>query len=65
MGGDVGAEGAAGGNMERINKICWLGTSLAVHWLRLCTFNAGGRVLIPGWGTKIPHALWHGQKINK
>ena len=20
---------------------------------------------IPSWGTKIPHAVWHGQRINK
>ena len=31
------------------------GTPLAVQWLRADT--------IPGWGTKIPHAMWHGQKI--
>ena len=33
-----------------------LGTSLVVQWLRLCTSNAGDAALIPGWGTKIPHA---------
>ena len=33
-----------------------LGTSLVVQWLRLCTSNAGDTALIPGWGTKIPHA---------
>ena len=27
------------------------GTSLVIQW-----FNTGGTVLIPGWGTKIPHA---------
>ena len=32
-----------------------LGTSL-VHWLRCHTSNAGGAGLIPGRGTKIPHA---------
>ena len=41
------------------------GTSLAVQWLRLCTSNAGGAGLIPGWGTKIPHATWYGQKLKK
>ena len=41
-------------NIERIyTKI---GTSLVVQWLRLCASNAGGTGLIPGWGTKIPHA---------
>jgi hypothetical protein len=33
------------------------GTSLAVWLLRLHTANAGGMGLIPGWGTKIPHAV--------
>ena len=33
------------------------GNSLAVQWLGLCTFTAGGTGLIPsGWGTKILHA---------
>ena len=38
------------------------GTSLAVQWLRRHAPNAGGMGLIPGWGTKIPHAAWHGKK---
>ena len=39
------------------------GTSLAVQWLRLCAFTAGGTGSIPGQGTKIPHAAGkHGQK---
>ena len=40
-----------------------MGTSLAVQCLRLCASTAGGIGSIPGWGTKIPHAAWHGQKI--
>ena len=28
------------------------GTSSVVHWLRLCTPNAGGLSLIPGQGTR-------------
>ena len=32
-------------------------TSLAVQWLRLCASSAGGIGSIPGWGTKIPHAV--------
>ena len=32
------------------------GTSLVVQWLRLRASTAGGTGLIPGWGTKIPHA---------
>ena len=35
------------------------GTSLVVQGLRLHASNAG---LIPGWETKIPHAMWCGQK---
>ena len=41
------------------------GTSLAVQWLRLCTSTAGGMGSIPDRGTKIPYALWHGQKTNQ
>ena len=40
-------------------------TSLAVQWLRLPAFTAGGAGSIPGWGTKVPHATKHGQKIKK
>ena len=35
----------------------YLGTSLEVQWLRVCTSNAGGMGLIPGQGTKIPHVV--------
>ena len=34
-----------------------LGTSLVVQWLRLCSASAGGVGLVPGRGTKIPHAM--------
>ena len=30
---------------------------LVVQWLKLCASNAGGSGLIPGWGTKFPHAV--------
>ena len=43
-------------------KCEWLGTSLAVQWLRLCPSSAESVDLIPGGGTKIPHAQWHDQK---
>ena len=33
-----------------------------VQWLRLCASNAEGAGLIPGWGTRIPHAMWYDQK---
>ena len=44
--------------MRRDRKCKALGTSLVVQWLRLCTFIAGDVGLIPGQGTKIPHAMW-------
>jgi len=40
-------------------------TSLAVQWLRHRAPTARGVGLIPGWGTKIPHAWWQGQKKRK
>ena len=46
-------------------KIKGSGTSLVVQWLRLPTPNAAGMSLILGQGTKIPHAVWHGQKKKK
>ena len=38
-----------------------------LQWLRLCTSPAGDVVLIPGWGTKIPHATQpkNGKKKKK
>ena len=34
-----------------------IGTSLGVQWLRICLAMQGTFMgLIPGWGTKIPHA---------
>ena len=36
-----------------------------VQWLRVCVSTAWGRNLIPGWGTKIPHAFRCGQKKKK
>ena len=36
---------------------CYLGTSLAVQWLRFLTFTTGGVCLIPGWGLKTPACL--------
>ena len=41
-----------------------LGTSLAVQFLRLWAFTAGGSGLAPGQGTKIPHAVRCCQKIE-
>ena len=41
----------------------WTGSSLVVQWLRLGSFYCKGRDLVPGWGTKIPHATQ--PKIHK
>ena len=37
-------------------------TSLVAHWLRLQTFTLGSTGLIPGQGTKIPHAACTAKK---
>ena len=43
-----------------------MGTSLTVQWLRLHHApSAEDMGLIPGQGTKIPHAAWHSQKKRK
>ena len=34
--------------------------SPAVQWLELHTFTVKGQGSIPGWGTKIPQAVWPG-----
>ena len=36
-----------------------------VQWLRFYTSNAGGSDSIPGWRTKISHAIWHSGKKKK
>ena len=45
-----------------MKKCSDVGTSLVVQWLRLSTATAGCVGLVPGWGTKIPHALQPGKK---
>ena len=50
--------------ISAIKKI-YIGTSLVVQWLRLCTSTAGGAGLIPGQGTVIPSAVHCGQKKKK
>ena len=37
------------------------GTSLVVQWLRLCASTVGDTGSIRGQGTKMLHAMWHGQ----
>ena len=41
------------------------GDSLAVQCLELCALTAEGPGSIPGGGTKILEATWHGQKKTK
>ena len=36
-----------------------------VPWLRLCIFKARDLGSVPDQGSKIPHAVWHSQKIKK
>ena len=38
---------------------------LVAQGLRICTPNAGGTGATPDQGTKIPHATWCSQQINK
>ena len=48
------------GEMDKLDLIKiknFVGTSLVVQWLGLHASTAGGQGSIPGWGTKIPHAL--------
>ena len=49
---------------------CWVSEALCrkflvVQCLGLCAFTARGPNSIPGGGTKIPQAAWHGQTKNK
>ena len=46
-------------------KTTMRGTSLEAQWLRLHASTAGGVGSIPGWGTKIPHVMQHGQNKTK
>lgn len=41
------------------------GTSLEVQCLRLCAAIGGVTGSIPGQGSKILHAFWHGKKKKK
>ena len=49
-----------------ITSICvptW--ASLAAHWLIICASTAGGAGSVPGWGTKILHAVWCSPPKNR
>ena len=48
-----------------IKKKLLSGTPLVVQWLTLHTADAGATGSVPGQGTKIPHAVQRGQKIEK
>ena len=50
--------------VEYILKAGKQGASLAIPWLELCTSTTGDAGLIPDWGTKILHAVWHGQNFK-
>ena len=52
-------------NRDIVFKIVIIGISLTAQGLRLYTFNAGSVGLIPGWGSKISHAMWHSHKKKK
>ena len=45
-------------------KLQFICTSLVVQWIRLHASTVGHVGSIPGWGTKILHAVWHSQKIK-
>ena len=43
-------------HFKHFKNFSW--TSLEVQWLRLCTSISGGVGVIPGQGTRVPHAMW-------
>ena len=45
--------------------MCLCGGFPGSQGLRFRAPAAGGMGSIPGRGTKIPHAMWHGQKFKK
>ena len=53
---DVRAQPVDGDTTLQNHFLKSVGTSPAVQWLRLHASTAGGEGLIPGRGTKIPHA---------
>ena len=65
LNGHFSKEDICRANKHTPGKTVKQGTSLMVQWLGLHVSNAGGAGSIPGHqGTKIPHALWCGQKIK-
>ena len=53
------------GNGKLFSKDGSTGNSWAIQWLGLYASTAEGKGLIPGQRTKIPQAVWHGQKKPK
>ena len=54
-------------NPTRINnhlKCRWSTTPIKIQFKTPCASIAGDKDLIPGWGTKIPHAAHPSQKIE-
>ena len=54
----------------KLFSYCWVSGVLCrefpmVQCLGLCAFTVRGPNSIPGWGTKIPQAAWHGQTNKK
>ena len=47
---------------RKLNTIIYMGNSLVVQWLGLRTFTTEGTGSIPGWGNKIPQAVWCSKK---
>ena len=52
-----------GGEEEPVDPSCTF--SKRDVWLGLCTLIAEDLGSIPGWETKIPQAMWHGQIEKK
>ena len=47
------------------SQVKMTGTSPVAQQVRLYSSSVEGEGLIPGWGTKIPRAVWCSQKVNK
>ena len=64
--GNEGSEGLSALAKDiQLVKISLTSNSILLDFtgrLRFCISNAGVAGLIPGWRTKIPHAVWQGKK---
>ena len=50
---------------QSINYVKITGEKHFGSFMGLCASNVWGPGLIPGWGTRIPHASWVAKKMNK